>query len=242
VKSHLAIRFSKLNKRSCATSLSNEFLPLRIIVLRMFIQTESTPNVNALKFKPGVPVVAENKMYEFRDLSSVKGSLLARQLFSVKGVKSLFFAPTFITVTKHDSDNWAVIKPEVYALMMDFFSKETLAVNEADFSQTASTDVHPADSEIVSMIKELLNTRIRPAVQEDGGDIDFVSFSDGVVKLNLKGSCRGCSSSEITLKNGIENMMRHYIPEVLKVEQVLDPVDEASAKAFQEFEASNSRK
>ncbi|KAI3657056.1 hypothetical protein MP638_006086 [Amoeboaphelidium occidentale] len=206
----------------------------------MFIQTESTPNEHALKFKPGVQVVPEGKVYEFSDLSEVKGSLLARELFAIKGVKSIFFAPTFVTVNKHESYQWAILKPEIYGTLMDYFSQGKPAVNEEAFSQE-SEDVSK-DSEVVQMIKELLNTRIRPAVQEDGGDIEYVQFEDdtGVLKLKLKGSCRGCSSSSITLKSGIENMMKHYIPEVSRVEQVLDPVEEVSQKAFDEFEKQKS--
>uniref|UniRef100_A0A673HF52 NFU1 iron-sulfur cluster scaffold homolog, mitochondrial n=1 Tax=Sinocyclocheilus rhinocerous TaxID=307959 RepID=A0A673HF52_9TELE len=139
-----------------------------------------------------------------------------RQLFRIDGVKSVFFGPDFITITKADGQTeWKVIKPDVFATIMDFFTSGLPVVNEAD-APPPSED----DDEVVAMIKELLDTRIRPTVQEDGGDVLYRGFEDGIVKLKLQGSCTSCPSSIITLKSGVQNMLQFYVPEVEGVEQV----------------------
>lgn len=148
-------------------------------------------------------------------------SPLARHLFRVEGVKSVFLGPDFITITKESEDiDWNIIKPDIYATIMDFFSSGLPIVTEdAPRSETAATE---EDDEVVAMIKELLDTRIRPTVQEDGGDVLYRGFQDGIVQLKLQGSCTSCPSSIITLRSGIQNMLQFYIPEVEGVEQVTD--------------------
>jgi Fe-S cluster biogenesis protein NfuA len=158
-------------------------------------------------------------------------------LFRVEGVSGVFLGPDFITITKTDDEiEWRTIKPHVYAVIMDFFASNMPVINETE--TVPSTEPAEEEDEIVSMIKELLETRIRPTVQEDGGDIVFVAFDKekGIVKLKLQGSCTSCPSSVVTLKQGVENMMQFYIPEVLGVEQVQDEVDKIAEKEFAKFE------
>ncbi|XP_062995451.1 NFU1 iron-sulfur cluster scaffold homolog, mitochondrial isoform X1 [Elgaria multicarinata webbii] len=192
----------------------------QIKVRSMFIQTQDTPNPNSLKFIPGKPVL-ESRTIEFTSPASTYCSPLARQLFRIEGVKSIFFGTDFITVTKENEDvNWNLIKPDIYATIMDFYASGLpIITEEAPRSETAPSE---DDDEVVLMIKELLDTRIRPTVQEDGGDVIFKGFEDGIVQLKLQGSCTSCPSSIITLKNGIQNMLQFYIPEVESVEQVVD--------------------
>ncbi|EDO42803.1 predicted protein [Nematostella vectensis] len=183
----------------------------------MFIQVQETPNPNSLKFVPGV-LVLESGTVNFDSSSSAHRSPLARNLFRINGVKGVMFGPEFITVTKSDEEvQWSVLKPEIFATIMDFFSSNLPIMTEEEPPQdTGSCN----DDDTVLMIKELLDTRIRPTVQEDGGDIIFKGFKDGIVKLKMQGACASCPSSIVTLKNGIENMMQFYIPEVVSVEQV----------------------
>lgn len=198
----------------------------------MFIQTEQTPNTESLKFIPGVEVLG-NGTAEFLDVRSSMQSPLAKQLFQIDGIVGVFLGPDFITISKDPNAEWQLMKPDIYAAIMDHFaSGQPIMYNEGDLAES-DTAIHPDDSEEVQMIKELLDTRIRPAIQEDGGDIEYCGFEGGIVKLKLKGSCRGCDSSVVTLKNGIENMLMHYIPEVEGVEQV---IDENEAVALQEFD------
>ncbi|XP_012501881.1 PREDICTED: NFU1 iron-sulfur cluster scaffold homolog, mitochondrial [Propithecus coquereli] len=151
---------------------------------------------------------------------------LLKQLFRIEGVKSVFFGPDFITVTKENEElDWNLLKPDIYATIMDFFASGLPLVTEEASSGEAGSE---EDDEVVAMIKELLDTRIRPTVQEDGGDVIYKGFEDGIVQLKLQGSCTSCPSSIITLKNGIQNMLQFYIPEVEGVEQVMD--DESNEK------------
>ncbi|XP_026164978.1 NFU1 iron-sulfur cluster scaffold homolog, mitochondrial isoform X1 [Mastacembelus armatus] len=205
--------------------------PLR--VRRLSIQTQDTPNPRSLKFLPGKPVLGSGTL-DFPSPSSAECSSLARVLFEIEGVKSVFFGPDFITVTKTDEDvEWTDIKRHALEAIAKFFeSGDPITTGAVHHESSLSED----DDEIVSMIKELLDTRIRPTVQEDGGDVIFKGFEDGTVKLKLVGSCTGCPSSTVTLRNGIQNMLQFYIPEVDKVEQVEDEVDEINAKVFSELE------
>ncbi|XP_069070289.1 NFU1 iron-sulfur cluster scaffold homolog, mitochondrial [Pleurodeles waltl] len=190
----------------------------------MFIQTQDTPNPNSLKFLPGRAVL-EGRTMDFPSPASAYCSPLARQLFKVEGVKSVFFGPDFITISKESEDaDWNLIKPDIYATIMDFYATGLPIVTEeaARPDGVASED----DDEVVSMIKELLDSRIRPTVQEDGGDVIYKGFEDGIVLLRLQGSCTSCPSSIITLKSGIQNMLQFYIPEVEGVEQVVEDEDE----------------
>ncbi|NXT79726.1 NFU1 protein, partial [Zapornia atra] len=195
----------------------------------MFIQTQDTPNPNSLKFIPGKEVL-ESRTMEFSTPAAAFCSPLARQLFKIEGVKSVFFGPDFITITKESEDlDWNLLKPDIYATIMDFFASGLPVVtDEAPRTDTAASE---DDDEVVLMIKELLDTRIRPTVQEDGGDVIYKGFEDGIVQLKLQGSCTSCPSSIITLKNGIQNMLQFYIPEVEGVEQVVDDDDDVEKEA-----------
>lgn len=185
----------------------------------MFIQTESTPNPATLKFLPGRDVMGEG-VRDFADREAANASPLAAALFQVPGVARVFFGADFISVTKTDGD-WAHLKPAILGAIMEHFTQAMpLFADSADRADegTASDE----DSPIIAQIKELLDTRIRPAVAQDGGDVVFRSFEEasGTVYLHMRGSCAGCPSSRATLKHGIENMLRHYIPEITAVEQV----------------------
>jgi len=197
----------------------------------MFIQTQDTPNPQSLKFLPGRSVLEEGGTYDIPNISAAKGSPLAKLLFRIEGVKGVFFGPDFIVVTKYDEETyeWKVMKPEIFATIMDFFTSGLPVVN-ADVETLTATEVYDDDDDTVAMIKELLDTRIRPTVQEDGGDIVYMGFDDGVVKLKMQGSCTSCPSSIVTLKNGVQNMLQFYIPEVVSVEQIFDEADDMQVK------------
>ena len=201
----------------------------------MFIQTQTTPNPNSLKFIPGIKILDHIATYDFNSIDSARISPLARQLFRIEGIIRVFIAPDFISVTKdEDEQSWNILKPDIFAAIMDFFSTDQpVLLDEAELAASTTT-INDDDDETTVMIKELLDTRIRPTVMEDGGDIRFVSFEDGILKLALQGSCSGCPSSSVTLKNGIENMMQFYIPEVISVEAVDDEIVEMQKKVFEE--------
>jgi Fe-S cluster biogenesis protein NfuA len=186
----------------------------------MFIQTEATPNPATLKFLPG-RVVLDEGTREFRDAGEAGvASPLAAKLFGIDGVKGVFFGPDFITVTKGEAA-WPHIKPAVLgAIMEHYMSGQPVMAAAAQAEEGGDEEFDPADAEIVETIKDLLETRVRPAVAQDGGDITFRKFADGVVYLNMRGSCAGCPSSTATLKNGIQNLMRHFVPEVKEVRAV----------------------
>ncbi|KAJ2945553.1 hypothetical protein O0L34_g373 [Tuta absoluta] len=201
----------------------------------MFIQTQDTPNPNSLKFLPGCKVLEPGQTLDFPNIKAAHCSPLAKMIFRIEGVHAVFFGPEFITVTKADDDTeWRILKPEIFATIMDFFASGLPVVTDA--KPSGDTQINEDDDEIVQMIKELLDTRIRPTVQEDGGDVLFVDFKDGVLRLKMQGSCSTCPSSIVTLKNGVQNMMQFYIPEVLSVEQIDDEGDKLSEKVFKEFE------
>lgn len=185
-------------------------------------------NPNSLKFIPGKPVL-ETRTMDFPTPAAAFRSPLARQLFRIEGVKSVFFGPDFITVTKENEElDWNLLKPDIYATIMDFFASGLPLVTEETPPPPGEAGSEE-DDEVVAMIKELLDTRIRPTVQEDGGDVIYRGFEDGIVRLKLQGSCTSCPSSIITLKSGIQNMLQFYIPEVEGVEQVMDD-DESDEK------------
>ncbi len=183
----------------------------------MYIQTEQTPNPATQKFLPGRAVL-EQGTADFPNVESTAKSPLARRLFEVEGVAGVFLGSDFVTVTKAPEKDWMVLKPLVLHALMDHFVSGAPIVEEGAEAPVAAGE---EDSEIVAQIKELLETRVRPAVAADGGDITFEGFENGVVYLNMRGSCAGCPSSTMTLKAGIENMLRHYIPEVTEVRPVL---------------------
>jgi len=181
----------------------------------MFIQTETTPNPHSLKFIPGITVL-EGAPIHFASVREAANSPLAQALFTIPEVSSVFLGSDFITISKDPASEWHIIKPDILSVIMEHFvAKRPVLLNKAA-EKTDSSE----DSEIVQQIKELLDTHIRPAVAQDGGDIVYRGFEDGIVKLALRGSCSGCPSSSMTLKNGIENMLKHYVPEVIGVEAV----------------------
>lgn len=207
----------------------------------LFIQTETTPNTDALKFIPGSNVLPEgSKSVEYNSGREAVASPLAKKLFTVDGVKSVFYGPDFITVTKDSDAQWQHLKPEIFSLIMEYVTTGQPIILSGDIPMAQDTAPQEDDSEIVSMIKELLETRVRPAIQEDGGDIEYRGYDEvsKTVKLKLQGACKTCDSSTVTLKNGIENMMVHYIGEehIQNVIQVLDPEEEISLKEFEKFE------
>jgi Fe-S cluster biogenesis protein NfuA len=183
----------------------------------MFIETESTPNPATLKFLPGRAVMSAGSA-DFASPQGAGDSPLAQSLFGIEGVARVFLGADFVTVSKSDDAEWPVLKPQILGLIADHFTAGLPVMLGA--AAEVAEDVAPEDREIVEQIKELLETRVRPAVAGDGGDIVFRGFRDGVVKLHMQGSCSGCPSSRATLKHGIENLLRHYVPEVTSVEQV----------------------
>ena len=182
----------------------------------MFIQTEQTPNPATLKFLPGCTVM-ESGTANFTDPSSASRSPLAERLFALPEVTGVFLGADFITVTKNGDSDWHQLKPAVLAAIMEHFTAGGPVVLAEAGADATAAEGGEEDDEVVSQIKELLETRVRPAVAMDGGDIIFHDFEDGVVYLHMQGSCSGCPSSTATLKAGIENMLRHYIPEVREV-------------------------
>jgi len=182
----------------------------------MFIQTEQTPNPATLKFLPGREVMASGTA-DFPTPETASRSPLAERLFQIDGVSGVFLGSDFVTVTKGAEEEWQLLKPAILGAIMEHFTsgRPIILASEAPHGSAAAEE-----SEVVSQIKELLDTRVRPAVAQDGGDIIFHGFERGVVYLHMQGSCSGCPSSTATLKAGIENMLRHYLPEVVEVRAV----------------------
>jgi len=185
----------------------------------MFIQTESTPNPATLKFLPGQTVLATGTA-DFPSAESAASSPLASRVYGVDGVTGVFLGTDFVTVTKDEAVAWDHIKPSVLGAIMEHFQSGQPVMAEGAEAASGHAEHTGEDSEIVGQIKELLDTRVRPAVAQDGGDITFHGFERGVVYLHMQGACAGCPSSTITLKMGIENLLRHYIPEVTEVRPV----------------------
>ena len=183
----------------------------------MFIQTESTPNPATLKFLPGQSVL-ELGTADFPNVEGAEKSPLARRIFAVSGVTGVFLGTDFVTVTKAEAVEWQQVKPAILGAIMEHFQSGAPAIEGEGQAAHAAHD--GPDGDIVKQIKELLDSRVRPAVAQDGGDITFHGFDRGVVYLHMKGACAGCPSSTLTLKMGIENLLRHYIPEVTEVRPV----------------------
>lgn len=181
----------------------------------MFIQTESTPNPSTLKFLPGREVMASGTA-DFTSAETANRSPLAAKLFTLDGVASVFLGSDFITITKDEGQSWSSLKPLALSAIMDFFTSGLLPV----IAEEARAAVDGEETDVVRQIRELLDTRVRPAVAQDGGDIIFRSFDDGIVYVHLQGACSGCPSSTATLKHGIENMLKYYVPEVVSVQAV----------------------
>lgn len=185
----------------------------------MFIQTETTPNPNTIKFIPG-EIVLQNGTADFRSAEEAARSPLATRLFRLNGVEGVMFGRDFVSITKTDAKDWAVMKPLILGIIMDHFSQaDPKLFDDETVEQVAHGDADLSNP-VVKQIVDLLDKRIRPAVAMDGGDIQFVDFQDGIVMLQMRGACAGCPSSTLTLKSGIENMLRHYVPEVIEVRAV----------------------
>jgi Fe-S cluster biogenesis protein NfuA len=192
----------------------------------VFIQTESTPNPESLKFVPTGKTVLESEdgtgffVSKTDAIEEIAKSPLAKALFKVEGVKAVYLGNEFVTITKYAEGKWQLLRPDVFAILMDFFDSDKPVLLE--HPEITDTTILEDDDEIVAMIKELIEARIRPAVQEDGGDIRYEFFDEetGMVTVRLAGSCAGCPSSSVTLKTGVENMLMHYIPEVTGVQSV----------------------
>ena len=189
----------------------------------MFIETETTPNPATLKFLPGQEVMAASTR-EFTDEDQAEASPLAAALFSLGDVAGVFFGRDFISVTAGEGVDWSALKPQVVAILLDHFASGAplfAATGASGFSVPAEADDDlgddPADADIIAQIKELIETRVRPAVANDGGDIIYRGFREGVVYLSMQGACSGCPSSSATLKQGIEGLLKHYVPEVSEV-------------------------
>ncbi|KGU20706.1 hypothetical protein MGK_06118 [Candida albicans P57055] len=203
--------------------------PLITTTIRnLFIQTSETPNEQALKFLPSIKILQDNQTKEFLSGREAASSPLALKLFSIDGIRSVMFGSDFITIEKSNNFDWSLLKPEIFSILTEYLTNGTPILLEDNFDEygnsllTNDMAINEDDDEVVSMIKELIFTRIRPAIQDDGGDIEFVNFNeeDGTVYLRLKGACRSCDSSSVTLKNGIESMLKHYIEEVNSVEPI----------------------
>ncbi|CAN9166870.1 unnamed protein product [Alternaria alternata] len=197
--------------------------------------------IDALKFNPNQRVLPENISSPFLEYLNPRSTLapphpspLAAQLLNIDGVTSVFFGADYITVTKDSATPWSHVKPEVFALINEYIDLGPTHRQHRRRKSCLAYDEN--DDEVIGMIKELLDTRVRPAIQEDGGDIEFRGFNDGQVLLKLRGACRTCDSSTVTLKNGIESMLMHYIEEVKGVQQVLDQEEEIAMKEFAKFE------
>ena len=186
----------------------------------MFIQTENTPNPNTVKFLPGKPVM-ESGVVEFKTLEEANISVLGQKLFGLDEVEGVFFGHDFISITKSDGAEWEGLKTRVMAAIMDhYMSGQSLFREGMEPQASDSADIE--EDELSAQIRELIDTRVRPMVAMDGGDIIFERFEDGIAYLRMRGACSGCPSATMTLKSGVENMLRHYVPEVLEVQQIMD--------------------
>lgn len=184
----------------------------------MFIQTEATPNPATLKFIPGKPVLVEGTA-DFRSEGEASTSPLARRLFGIGGVTGVFLGSDFISVTKGESE-WPHLKPMILGAIMEHYLSGSAVVDAGGANDEAGVAYDPKDEDVVNTIKELLETRVRPAVAQDGGDITFSGFRDGIVYLHMRGACSGCPSSTATLRHGIENLLKHFCPEITEVQAV----------------------
>lgn len=188
----------------------------------MFIQTEETPNPNTMKFLPGQDVLGDKTAF-FTDAEGAERSPLAQALFSLPNIRAVFYGGDFITITKHADASWDVLKPQILTTLMEHYQSGNpimLKDNTPEKPTAAAIEYSKEEQEIVNQINELIEMRVRPAVAQDGGDIVFHAFREGIVELEMRGACSGCPSSTATLKHGIENMLKHYIPEVIAVEAV----------------------
>jgi len=181
----------------------------------MFIQTEQTPNPSSLKFLPGCEVMTRGTATFNNVGEAAHVSPLAQKLFTARGVASVFLGADFVTVTKEENTSWDSLKPVILGMIMEHFSTGQKVMNNEDAPASSEED-----SDVVRQIKELLDARVRPMVAMDGGDIEFASFEEGVVYLHMRGACAGCPSSTATLKGGVENLLKHFVPEVREVRSI----------------------
>ena len=190
--------------------------------LSVFIKTQSTPNPSFLKFIPGKEILKEGQTVDYSNVKNSLKSPLAKRIFDIKGIARVMYGHDYISVGKKDEVDWNDIKPLVLDVISDHFTKNLILFDETP--EAEDTKILDTDSETLSLIKEIVAVRIRPVIQEDGGDIKFIGFDEntGNVHVCMKGSCSGCPSSTVTLKNGIEKMLMHYVPEVKNVESVED--------------------
>ncbi|KAK6197076.1 scaffold protein Nfu/NifU N terminal-domain-containing protein [Scheffersomyces amazonensis] len=221
----------QINRYSPSWSIARRFLTFK---------TLPTPNENALKFiSPQCRIVPiDGKTFEFTSSLQSVHSPLALKIFRIPGVRSVMLGPDFLTVNKQDHINWANLRPEVVEVLNDFLESKKEPVITKELIEKSEESNAEDDSELVSMIKELIETRIRPAIQDDGGDIEYKAFDEetGTVFLKLQGACKSCNESENTLKHGIESMLMHYIEEIQEVVQILDPEEEIALKEFDRLE------
>jgi NFU1 iron-sulfur cluster scaffold homolog, mitochondrial len=205
-------------------------------VRTVFIDTVSTPNPHSMKFLPGqevLPEVAGTGIHFERTASKeIMRSPLAKSLFTVPGVKGVFLARDFITITKNADEVWSVMKPQLFSQILDFMSSGQPVIADSADDFVSDTTILDTDDDVVAAVKELLESRIRPAVQEDGGDIYYRGFDEitGIVSVELAGSCVGCPSSSATLRGGVENMLKHYVPEVKGILEINAESDEDNAE------------
>eukprot|EP00126_Sphaerothecum_destruens_P003885 Sdes_comp17694_c0_seq2m6962 len=245
---YLSRGFSTLARSTNLSLWNGKHITQRVlaqgIYRNLFIQTGDTPNPLSQKYilvldeadkkqRPGA-VLAEKDSLDFASYKEAQVSPLARSLFRIDGVTRVFISPQFVTITKTEEAEWASVNPHIFASIMDWYSSNLPLLTET--LHRSGNDITEEDSDTVALIKEILDSRIRPVVQDDGGDIEFKSFENGIVKLKLQGSCSGCPSSLVTLKGGIENMLMHYVPEVSGVEEFLDESDLITDKEFQKLE------
>lgn len=199
----------------------------------MFIQIEETPNINALKFLPGYVIISPEKPFDFPTLEYAKEiSGLAYKIMQIEGVQRVFFGNNFITVTKKSESDWILLKPHIFACIMEYISNGFPIFNDGDnpsyinpgidaeVDKRVFSEKPKLDDPIIKSIIDLIEERVRPGVEMDGGAINFINFIDNIVYVEMLGSCSGCSSADITLKDGIENMLKHYIPEVKEVRKI----------------------
>ena len=180
----------------------------------MFIQTEETPNPLTLKFIPEKKIM-DSGFVEFKNKEEATNNELAKNLFLIDGIDTVSFGEEFISITKSENSDWMLLKADVLCVLVDYLSTNNNIIDTV----TDGNEINDNDDEVVKQIKILINERIRPGVAQDGGDVVFSSFKEGILELELRGACSGCPSASVTLKMGIENMMRHYIPEVLEVRE-----------------------
>jgi len=185
----------------------------------MFIQTEETPNPATLKFIPGKTML-KNGTLEFKTKDEAKNHNLAKILFEEENVSNVFIGKDFLTITKSENVDWDMLKPNILSKILDFFSSGGEIDSDVEDKKPKTEQYEEKDQKIVNQVIDLLDQRIKPAVAQDGGDINFVKFQNGIVFLELRGACSGCPSSTITLKSGIENMLKYYIPEIVSVEAI----------------------